>query len=82
MTRRRDPAPRVVPADMARDLCAKLAPMQRATMLLVAQGYSGKEIARLRDLKTVERTRCRALEILGALNTAHAVVIVAKAGLV
>lgn len=75
---------RVVTPELARQLCAELTAVQRKVLVLVLQGYSSKEIARMnsRSLKTIEATRSRALEKLGARSTAHCAVIATKAGLV
>lgn len=77
-------AARVVTVAEATRLCGNLSTVELATMKLVMQGYSSKEIAKLisRAPKTVEAARGRALEKLGAQNMVHAAVIATKAGLV
>lgn len=73
----------VVTPEFAARLCAELTDVERKTLVLVMQGYSTKEIADLicRAIKTVEATRVRAMEKLGARNMVHAAVIGVKAGL-
>lgn len=75
--------PRDVTPEYAARLCAELTTIERDTLVLVLKGYSTKEISRLinRAIKTVDATRSRALERLGAINTAHGAVIATKGGL-
>ena len=76
--------PREVTPEYAARLCAELTVIERETLVLVLKGYSTKEISRQigRAIKTVDATRSRALEKLGAINTVHGAVIAVKAGLV
>jgi DNA-binding CsgD family transcriptional regulator len=76
--------PREVTPEYAARLCDELTDLERRTLVLVLQGYSSKEIAKMagRALKTIEGTRARFMEKLGAINASHCAVIATKAGLV
>lgn len=75
--------PREVTPEYAARVCAELTDLERRTLVLVLKGYGTKQIADQfgRSVRTIEGTRIRAMERLGAINTVHGAVIATKGGL-